>query len=135
MLDGEHSLVVYRSSATPGAAGPACGRRGPVRPYHRTMPLAARPTWEYAEILVVREPTPRSEWPITATVYYGDGRATSVDGDNPVVILNDLGRDGWELVGPPEVLNVVAAHVDSGGLSRDRAYWVERRFWLRRANG
>jgi hypothetical protein len=97
------------------------------------MQPETRLSWEYAQLLVNREPSPSPDfWPISMQLFTGDGQTVPVDGDNPVVALNGLGRDGWELVGPPEVLSVVASHIDSGGQARDRAYWVERRFWLKR---
>lgn len=95
------------------------------------MSLVTRPVWEYGQLVVVREPSP-DDWPVTATFYDGDGQSVPLDGSDPVAMLNKLGTDGWELVGAPEVFSVVATHTDSGGGRRDRAYWVERRFWLKR---
>ena len=55
-----------------------------------------------------------------------------LDEADEVVALCKLGGLGWELVGPPHVLSAVATHVDSGGFGRDRAYWVEKNYWLKR---
>lgn len=92
-----------------------------------------RITWEYAQVVQSREPAPVKGWPIAAVLHLGGGDEIALDdADNVMRALDSLGQDGWELVGPPEVFSVVATHVDSGGGQRDRAYWVERRFWLKR---
>jgi hypothetical protein len=93
-----------------------------------------RTVWEYAVLVVLREPTPDGPWPISATLFQGDGSDVTIeDPSNLARVLGGLGRDGWELVGAPEVASVVATHHDSGGRQRDRGYWVERRFWFKRA--
>jgi hypothetical protein len=96
------------------------------------MTLQNPPTWEYAQLALEREPKPGGDWPIRAFLHLELQGAVEITYTDTVALINDLGRQGWELLGPPEVVNVAAVHTDSGGLHRQRAYWVERRFWLKR---
>jgi hypothetical protein len=49
----------------------------------------------------------------------------AIKADTTLKYINEIGRDGWELLGPPWTQNVVTRDTDSGGNWRDRAYWVE----------
>jgi hypothetical protein len=96
------------------------------------MSIGSGSGWEYLQLAISREPSP-GQWPISSWLHRGQGRdPEEVKGTDPATLLNELGRDGWELVGPPEVLSVISTHVDSGDTSREREHWVERRFWLKR---
>lgn len=46
-----------------------------------------------------------------------------------LAVLNSLGAQGWELIGSPEMQNEVDRPDDG---TYDRAYWVDRTFWLKR---
>lgn len=74
------------------------------------------------------------DWRVQATHHRGDGTTTQWGGDEPnaVVLLNELGAVGWELLGPPEVANAVGVARGVDGADREQDVWVSRRFWLRR---
>lgn len=93
------------------------------------MRFAEIPIWEYAELYLSREPD--GDWPITCLFREAD-QEWELNGTDILAELNLLGLDGWELVGSPEVLNVVVPYTSPDGWSTDRAHWVERRFWLKR---
>lgn len=75
---------------------------------------------------------PGGTWPTSAKVEINDGETVDLGSMTPIGALTKLGGDGWELVGAPEVQNAVLPVKDSDGVSLDRAFWVERRFWFKR---
>jgi hypothetical protein len=93
------------------------------------------PQWEYGQLVLSRRPAknPHDEWPVRSAFHAGKASdPQQLDGADPLQLLNRLGRDGWELVGPPDVANTVTTFVDLAGATRERVDWLERRFWLKR---
>ena len=99
------------------------------------MAIGERAHWEYGQLVFTREPpkNPNDPWLVQCVFYQGKGTdGIPLKGDDPVKVLNDFGRDEWELVGSPETASIIGTYTDAAGSSRDRAVWVERRFWLKR---
>lgn len=92
--------------------------------------------WEYARLKLTCDPGK------DITVYYGylalPGSASWKElgvVESIINAINDLGREGWELVGPPNDLNSVFTYKAGNDTWHDRAYFVERDFWLKRPAG
>jgi hypothetical protein len=87
--------------------------------------------WEYMQIVVNRDPG-QDKWPVTLGYFQGAGEFVPLPTDDIGEVLDSFGLEGWELVGPPETQHAVAGTPSFGGAFIDRAFWVERRFWLKR---
>jgi hypothetical protein len=89
--------------------------------------------WEYAQLKLTRDPGS------DINIVYGylglpDETTWTELGalKNTLTTLNDLGKKGWALLGPPSDVNSVFSYKAGNETWHDRAYWVERDFWLKR---
>jgi len=62
----------------------------------------------------------------------GEAEWKSYDSDGFWRAVNDLGAEGWELVGPPTVANAVFTYKAATGVFHDKANWVEMTYWFKR---
>jgi hypothetical protein len=92
-----------------------------------------RTKWEYARLQLTCDPgnNPseiRGLLGLPGTTTWKDlGILNSV-----TATLNNLGSEGWELLGPPSDLNAVYTYKAANETWHDRAYFVERNFWFKR---
>lgn len=95
------------------------------------LPMSGR-KWEYAVVRCYRDPGESTG--VVKSWFYGPGQTAwaELDGSNTCALLNTYGTEGWELMGPPETQNAVFTYHASNDTWHDRAYWVERTFWLKR---
>ncbi|WP_433222268.1 hypothetical protein ACQP00_23005 [Dactylosporangium sp. CS-047395] len=92
-----------------------------------------RTTWEYARLQLTCDP---GKNPYEFHGLLGLPGTTSWHDlgilDSVTATLNDLGSEGWELVGTPSDLNAVYTYQAANETYHDRAYTVERCFWFKR---
>jgi hypothetical protein len=62
----------------------------------------------------------------------GDTQWRKREGGRLTAVLNELGADGWELVGPPTTANGVFTYKASTDVYHDKAVWMEQTFWFKR---
>lgn len=91
-------------------------------------------TWEYLSLIQKRHPM--DDWAITISVT-GPGGVDEDDirGVRLVDVMNRLGSDGWEVIGPPHVSNLISAEevpLPSGPAPLDSVMWLMRQFWFKR---
>ena len=91
--------------------------------------------WEYARLKLTCDPGVG----ITVYGYLGlpDTSSWKELGviESQTQLINSLGQEGWELVGSPTDLNAVYTYKAGNDTWHDRAYFVEREFWLKRPAG
>lgn len=96
--------------------------------------------WEYMAVAHIRDWSspgfPNEVW--VWGPHDSDGsQVPTGEGFSILRLLDDLGSEGWELVGPPAHFNLVgqvAVRASDGAPSQaDGAYWHRREFWLKRA--
>jgi hypothetical protein len=92
--------------------------------------------WEYARFKLIRDPAYADAPTYGYLALPGDANWKELGVVvNTTLALNDLGKQGWELVGPPNDLNTVFTYKASNDTYHDRAHFVERDFWLKRPAG
>jgi hypothetical protein len=94
-------------------------------------------TWEYARVRVRRDPGRATPPGAPAAPLDVARQLPGEDAFSPVdrgqfATLNDMGSQGWELIGPPIVLNAVYGFQSRDGDNHDRASWVEKEFIFKR---
>jgi hypothetical protein len=86
-----------------------------------------RRRWEYANLILRRDPGGNA---ITGWLGFPDLKKSRELGSvkSPLVILNGLGADGWQLIGQPSYEHAVLRTRQGP----DRAWWVEARYLFMR---
>lgn len=89
--------------------------------------------WENAVLHCARSKV-GDEWRFSATLYAPEESKLRSQVDvraeaEIVLLLNELGAEGWEVVGVDN-FNSVFGYENIGGVGK--AVWVDRHFWLRR---
>jgi len=83
------------------------------------------------QVIGARDPATKG-WPITVTIMHASGESEQQEALNLIGVMNQLGDEGWELVGAPETQHAVVDMRSHDGGYRETARWVHRRFWLKR---
>jgi hypothetical protein len=92
-----------------------------------------RRTWEHTQLRLTCDPgadgMPIYGWLAhpTDTKWQELGKIESV-----VPLINQLGAEGWEMVGSPVSQSAVFTYKAANETWHDRAYWVVRDFWFKR---
>jgi hypothetical protein len=95
------------------------------------MHLMAR-MWEYATITLTRDPG-EADWTPNIWLWLpGATEAQKITDVDFFTTLNALGSDGWEMVGMPSTQDAVFTYKAANDTWHDRAYWVEKVYWLKR---
>jgi hypothetical protein len=87
--------------------------------------------WEYARLYMSRDPQskePTRMWLRLPSDTEGRKREAS----EFWALFDELGADGWELVGPPTVANGVFTYKAATDVWHDRSLWLERTYWFKR---
>ena len=80
--------------------------------------------WEYAQLHMIRDP--QAEKPVPVWLRFpGDTEWRKRGNDDFLGLLNELGGEGWEMVGPPSVANGVFTYKAATDVWHDRAIWIE----------
>jgi hypothetical protein len=102
----------------------------------RRYSYSVRIRWEYARLTLTCDPG------VDTNVVHGylglPGTTSWMELgviESQTNVINDLGREGWELVGPPNDVNSVYTYKSGNETWHDRASFVERNFWLKRPAG
>lgn len=80
---------------------------------------------------------PSGAWPVRFW-WFGEGVQQELEepSGDVLVLLDQLGSKGWELVGPPEVMSFVRLvefkNPTGGSWRNNAADWLSRGFWMRR---
>lgn len=100
------------------------------------MVTAVRATWEYLWLVQMRDLTPLT-WKTTSwTAGPGDTELVQHASDSSLLILQELGAQGWELVAGPQnftaIVGIPARNSGGAIISVDGSDWYRREFWLKR---
>jgi hypothetical protein len=82
--------------------------------------------WEYATLII--QTRNDQGWRYELSFFGADGKEQKLDSSNTVVVLNQLGAAGWELVS----VSIAEAGLFSGTEIHQHAQAVKRQFWLKR---
>lgn len=98
--------------------------------------MVARTAFEYSQVRSYRDTTVRGVWPVK-TVWYGpSGEQVDLPDEEDILnVLTRYGRDGWMLVGTPEVEKgyVYPLHTqDEQGnqFTNSASAWLVKKWWL-----
>ncbi|HEX5929985.1 MAG TPA: hypothetical protein VFY48_11405 [Solirubrobacterales bacterium] len=89
------------------------------------------PTWEYARIYLSRDPQSQDPVPVWLQLP-GDKEWTKREEDKFWALVEELGADGWELVGPPTVQHGVFTYKAATDVWHDRSLWLEQTYLFKR---
>ena len=87
--------------------------------------------WEYARINTRRDPQDKDSIKLWVQ-RTGEGKWEEQESNEFWQLLDDLGAEGWELVGSPEVANGVFTYKASTGVWHDKSVWLEKTYLLKR---
>jgi hypothetical protein len=87
--------------------------------------------WEYARLFTSRDPQDKG----STKLWLQLPRETEWqerESEKFWSLLDELGADGWELVGSPVVANGVFTYKASTGVWHDKSVWMEQNYLLKR---
>ena len=123
----------WPAACVPERPGGVCRAAALAAARHNLSPPArlwvVRRAWEYAVLLYTKDPA-HAQNPVRAWLTLPGKEQEEVTDHKGLV--NELGSEGWEMVGPPDMLNAVFTYHASNDTWHDRAYWVEAWFYFKR---
>ena len=92
--------------------------------------------WEYAVLALTCDPGVATDKFYGHMKFPGDAKYRELGVIEDVLQkINSMGREGWELVGPPTYLNSVFTYQAGNGTWHDRAYPIETKYHFKRELG
>jgi hypothetical protein len=87
--------------------------------------------WEYARLYASRDPQDK-ESTRTWLQLPKDTKWVEKETEEFWSLLDELGADGWELLGPPTSEKGVFTYKAATDVWHDRSLWIELTYWFKR---